>query len=301
MKYLGRVSAETGETLGSGRVEWVFMDGAWKPVHGGANLVSEINADSEITENNTVDRSTTTKEVKIAAFEWRTTEVKVVTTDTTTFDGYAAYQNRPPEGSTEYLRYPPFGTDVKYVETELSETQLAAHYKEIGIEPPPEEVPAPESLEKVMTSADKIRKFTALSEEMRTEASTQMIDSYMAQKLSYEEYLIKKAAWDKDLQEKEDSWSDTRMMRAEYAMMRDRHRMTEEDAAQMARHSMAESIAQFYTSAVNNLSEEEKAMLLSIRRRILSNELELNFMGWEEMERMMKRIDDLTTDPNNLE
>jgi hypothetical protein len=302
MKYLGRISDATGQPIESGSIEWAFVDGSWKPVTGGANLVSEINADTEITENNTVDRNTTTKEVKIAPFEWRTTEVKVITTDITTFGGYTAYRSSPPNGSTEYLLYRPFGTEVKYVAPTPEQTAVlqAAHYKEIGIEPPPEEVPTPESLDKVMTSADSIRSFTALSKDMRMEFSTSLIDGYMAQKKAYAEYLIIREAWDKDLGIKEQAWQHDQMMHEDDARMEGRHMMMEAEQDENAKIYFADWVARFYASTINNLSAEEKSMLLSMRRRILNEQLELNLLGSEEIDRITEEMDN-PVDPNNVE
>jgi hypothetical protein len=302
MKYLGRISDATGQPIKSGSIEWAFVDGSWKPVTGGANLVSEINADTDITENNTVDRHTTTKEIKIAPFEWRTTEVEVITTDVTKFTGYTAYRGSPPDGSTEYLLYPPFGTEEKYTAPtpEEAAAQLSAHYKDIGVSPPPKEVATPGSLEKVMTSADSIRSFTALSKDMRMEFSTSLIDGYMAQKKAYAEYLIKKLAWDKEYESLEQAWRSGMMEREDSARMEGRHMMMEAEQDENAKIYFADWVARFYASTINDLSEEEKNMLLSMRRRILNEQLELNLLGSEEIDRITEEMDN-PVDPNNVE
>lgn len=302
LKYLSRVESAGGEILDSNRIEWAFVDGTWKPINGGDNLVKEINADSVVTENNTVDRKTIIKEIKIAPFEWRNTEVKTITTDTTTFDGYESYRSRPPQGSTDYLRYPPFGDQVKYTETEPNAAQIAAHYEEIGISPPPETVEKPaQSFEEMMGSAEEVKNFTALPEDMRMTTYSTMIDSYVSQKEAYEKYLIKKEEWDEEFQRKEQEWQETKIAEIEGEMMMHRHQRTEEEYDYMVRTSTAENIAHIYVSAINELTEQEKNTLLRMRRRILDREIELNPVNIEDIEATMQRIDNaVSSEPNSI-
>lgn len=293
LQYLGRVSTITGNPITSDKIEWVFVDGAWKPVNAGANIISEIDADASVTENHVVDRRTTTKETKIAPFEWRANEIQIVTTDTTTFSGYTPYSGSPPKGSTDYLRNPPFGTWAPLAGSTPAEiaAQEAAHREAIGISEPPEEVSPPEDLDKIMESADNIRNFEALPKEMRMQASTEIIDTYMAQKKAYEKYLADKEAWDREFQEKEEAWMNIQMNEQEDAMMMGRDEGMREEMLHMERSQFADDIANLYIMTANQLNQTEKDMLLSLRRRVLSGNMTLQGVDWEAAREEIERLD----------
>ena len=293
LQYLGRVSTITGNPITSGKIEWVFVDGAWKPVNAGANIISEIDADATIVDNQVIDRQTTTKETKIAPFEWRANEVKIVTTDTTTFSGYTAYTGRPPSGSTDYLNNPPFGAWEPLAGSTPAEiaAQEAAHIEEIGMTPPPEIVLPPQDFDAIMESADRIKNFEALPKEMRMEASTEIIDTYIAQKKAHEEYLAKKAVWDKEFKVKEEAWENKMYQEREASMWRERDMRMNSEMEHMERSAIAESIAQFYMMTVNQLNQTEKDMLLGMRRRVMNGDLSLSRANWDDIQAEMERID----------
>jgi hypothetical protein len=90
------------------------------------------------------------------------------------------------------------------------------------------------------------------------------------------------------------------MMHEDDARMEGRHMMMEAEQEENAKLWMADTLARFYASTINNLSAEEKSMLLSMRRRILNEELELNLLGSEEINRITEEMDN-PVDPNNVE
>jgi hypothetical protein len=303
-QYLGRIITKTGSVqASSGSIEWVFSDGRWVPVTGGSNIVTKYDADIQVTEENVVSRETRTIETKIAPFEWRATEVRVVTTDTTKFNGYTAYSARPPAGSTDYLLKPPYGEPMweghDPNEAELA-AQLATHYKEIGVSPPPEVVAPPKSFDQTVSDANSIKNFTGLPKDMRMEASSIMIDTYFAQKKAYEAYVIKNAEWEKDMTSKEMLWHQN--MQADHEPYHMRHSEAESDYAQ--RSGIAESIAQFYAATVNGLNQTEKDMLLHLRRKILDGDIDIEAQSWQAVMTMMEAVDEAAasniTDPNSL-
>lgn len=304
-QYLNRIRSKTGTiTPSSGKIEWVFSDGRWVPVTGGSNIVTKYDADASVTEENVVSRETRTIETKIAPFEWRTTEVRVVTTDTTKFNGYEAYSAKPPAGSTMYLLKPPYGEPMwegyDPNEEEMA-AQLAAHYEEIGVVPPPEEVTPPKSFDATIDDANSIRSFTALPKAMRMEASSVIIDTYVSQKKAYEAYVIKQAEWEKNMTAKEMLWHQN--MQADHEPYHMRHSEAESDYAQ--RMGLAETIAQFYAVTVNGLNQTEKDMLLHMRRRVLDGDMNVESVSWQTVEAMMETIDAAASanisDPNNVE
>jgi hypothetical protein len=304
-QYLGRIVSKTGSiTPSSGSIEWVFSDGRWVPVTGGSNIVTQYDADAQITENNVVSRETRTIETKIAPFEWRTSEVRVITTDTTKFTGYTAYSARPPAGSTDYLLKPPYGDPIweghDPNEAEMA-IQLAAHYEEIEVAPPPEEVAPPKSFDATIADANSIRSFTALPTDMRMAASSAIIDTYIAQKKAYEAYIIKKAEWEKDMTEKEMLWHQN--MQADHEPYHMRHSEAESEYAQ--RSGIAESIAQFYAATINGLNQTEKDMLLHLRRKILDGDIDIEAQSWQAVMTMMEAVDEAAAsniaDPNSVE
>lgn len=304
-QYLNRIRSKTGTiTPSSGKIEWVFSDGKWVPITGGSNIITKYDADASITEENTVSRETRTIETKIAPFEWRATEVRVVTTDTTIFNGYKDYSAKPPAGSTDYLLKPPYGEPMwegPGVTEEEIDAQLAAHYEEIGVSPPPEVVAPPKDFDTIIANADSIRNFSALPMDMRMSASTIIIDTYSTQKKTYEAYIIKQAEWEKDTTEKEMLWYQN--MQANHEPYHMRH--SEAESEYGTRMALAETIAQFYAVTINGLNQTEKDMLLHLRRRVLNGDMNVESISWQTVEAMMQTIDEAAasniTDPNNVE
>jgi len=291
-KYLGRISSATGSPAAGKNIEWIFEDGRWVPVIAGTNIITEIDVDSTVSENRTEDRQTITKELKIAPYEWRTTEIKVVNTELTTFEGYTGYSGQPPVGSTDYLARPPYTASPEEDSmTAPTPEEIAAHYVEIRIAPPPEEIKPPQDLDEVMTIADNLRKFTALPESFRLTAAADIIDSYMVQKKAYKEYLEAKTKWEQEFQIKEDEWHMKQQDIMERDIWEDKDNRYEEEMLEITRDDMLTNISALYVVGVNELTDEEKDLLLNLRRKIINRDIDISSIDWEDIERTMQEID----------
>jgi len=301
-KYLATVGNLSDRNI----IEWVFEDGKWKPVTSGYNPISVIDADTNITEKKIKDRQTTTKEIRIAPYEWRAQEVKVVTTEVTTFDGYPIHQDKPIGASIKYLMEPPYTSkDKSLILTSQIPTpeQMAAYYVEIDISPPPEKVSLPQSFDEMMVIANNIKNFKDfediedLPEKFKIETYSKIIDEYIIMKNKYEKYLQEKQVWEEEFKIKQEDWQaksiETNMREMDVEM----ERMHDLEMHEIKVEDIANNLAQCYTSTINELTEEEKDLLLSIRRKIISGKLNIEPLKWDEIEVMMDKIDSQDNEP----
>jgi len=281
-KNLGKASVINGSTYSGAKIEWVFQDGKWIPTVGGVVLKEHVDLDTNVTDNQTVSKKTTVSQIRIAPFEWRDTKVEIITTDTTTFEGYTAFSASPKPEFIEAMKSK--WSPIEALSSEEYAQMMAEHYKELEISPPPKVVLPPEPIEK------------SLNEDFKLETSSAIIETFIKQKKEYDAYLEKFNAWSKIKDEKEAAWQD-KMMSA------DMHRMEMsmmDRGVHLTAQEVADEIAHFYVSTLNGLTQEEKESLLAIRKRVIDGEVDLRTTRWSEVSEIMEKIDSLQ-DPNAIE
>lgn len=203
-KYLSLIT--TSNSTIEGRIEWVFQDGRWIPVASGGNPGDIINIDIDIVKNENEVKTTKTEETKIAAFEWRTTRITETTIKTTIFEGYDPYSPSPPIESLNYLYHPYTNSTISTLKDGTTEAELLAHYKEIGISPPPGEVPAPPAEEEIAKTVEEVNNSSFGGQVFLAQVSSDILDDYNTKKTAYANYLLEKENWEKLKEEKEAKW-----------------------------------------------------------------------------------------------
>jgi hypothetical protein len=189
---------------GATSIEWVFVDGVWKPVGSGVQL-SQEEIHLQIAENTTYDKVTTRNETAIAPFEWKPTQLKVTEITTTNYD----FDKSNPvlsilQGSgdtplststkssvtTKSNKQPLTASDLFYQEEEYcTEEEFAAS---CGIAPPAKV--APPDGNAVLASIAQVKAVLGESS-IANESISQMLKDYEQQKANYEAYKEEYKKW----------------------------------------------------------------------------------------------------------
>ena len=274
-KYLNRSTTMPAD---GPRIEWIFSDGRWVPTRSGINLISTIDLDKEIIETEEETKEITTSQMKVAAFEWRNTKIQEVTTKVTTFEGFPPYDPIPP------VNYTPYKDSTRTILIDdTSEADLIEHYKELGIPMPPEEVEPPIESDKFLADVSTIRNSEALPTDFKEEVLDDMVEDYDARKAAYDAYIKAQEEWDIIRREKEDEFYDNQGPgRRDYSNM---------DAG-MTQGSIVESIGQLYVTTESSLSEEEKELLLSLRKKLIDDTITASDITWDEIESRLADLDE---------